>query len=106
MSFTGNEDQSISLTTAAAWTKNYRNSVPTGTTIGSYYGGSAISAILAQSACVGIRIYYAIDDSGNKQFVIVGVDSNENDLYNGLLAEHGLPCPSYCSSANPLNTTM
>lgn len=104
MSYTGHEDHSITLATAAAWTKNYRDSAGSGATIGGYYGGSAISAILAQTGCVGIRIYYAIDNTGAKQLVITGVDSSGNDLYNGLLAERGLNCPASCSSSNPLNT--
>jgi len=104
MSFTGNEDHSISLSDAAAMTKSYRNSAGSGAIIGAYYGKAAINTILAQTGCVGIRIYYAIDSSGTKQMVIVGVDSSENDLCNGSLADRGLTCPSRCSSSNPLNT--
>lgn len=104
MSFTGHEDHSITLAEASEWTANYRATISSGGTIASFYGKDAIQAILDQSGCVGIRIYYAIDDLGNKQLVLVGADSNENDLYEGLLAERGTPCPTYCSSANPLNS--
>ncbi len=104
MSFTGKEDHSIPLATAAQWTKNYRDANPSNAVKGHFYGKDAIQAILTQSDCVGIRIYYAIDDNGAKQLVIVGTDANENDLYNGLLAERGLPCPPYSGAANPLNS--
>lgn len=102
MSFTGNEDHSISLATAAAWTKNYRDR-NAGAIKGHFYGKQAIKDILDQSTCVGIRIYYAIDEAGARQLVIVGVKANEDDLFNGLLAERGVPCPPFCGSGNPLN---
>lgn len=104
MSFTGNEDHSISLATASEWTKNYRDDSPEDATIAHFYGKAAIQAILDQTDCVGIRIYYALDETGQKQLVIVGVDASENDLYTGLLAERSKKCPNTCSATNPLNT--
>lgn len=104
MAFTGNENHDISLSTAAQWTKNYRDTISTGQIIAHYFGKTAIQAIINQSGCVGIREYYALDDTGKKQIIIVGVDVNGNDLYEGLLAERSLTCPLDCSAANPLNT--
>jgi hypothetical protein len=104
MAFTGHEDHSISLATASQWTKNYRATIPVGAAIAEYFGKDAILAILAQPTCVGIRLYYAIDDSGVKHTIIVGVNADENDLYNGLLAERTILCPQNCSDANPLNS--
>jgi hypothetical protein len=103
MSFTGNEDHSITLAEASAWTKTYRTANPQAIK-GHFFGKTAIQAILNQADCVGMRLYYAIDDKGQKQIIVVGVDANENDLYNGLLAERSRPCPPYCGTGNPLNT--
>ena len=103
MSFTGNENHDITLQEASAMTANYRNASP-GAVLGHYFGNSAISAILAQTGCVGIRMYYAITNEGVKQLVLVGVDSNGNDLYNGLLADRSYNCPPDCGNSNPLNT--
>jgi len=103
MSFTGNENHDIPLAMAAEWTKNYRNATPNGTKA-HFFGKEAILAILAQEDCVGIRIYYAKDDAGAKQLIVVGANAAENDLYQGLIAERSNPCPSSCSAANPLNT--
>jgi hypothetical protein len=103
MAFTGNEDHDIPLQTAAEWTKNYRTNNP-GQTQGHYFGKTAIDAILAQAGCVGIRIYYALDELGAKQLIITGVDAHENDLYNGLLAERSQKCPPTCGMMNPLNS--
>lgn len=104
MSLTGNENHDISLTEAAHLTENYRNAAGTSATIAHYFGGAAIQAILEQEGCVGIRIYYGLKDDGEKQLVITGVNSAGNDLYNGLLAERSLNCPTNCSASNPLNS--
>jgi hypothetical protein len=102
MSFTGKEDHSITLTTAAEWTANFRATDPPAP-LGHFYGKNAIQAILNQTNCVGIRIYYALDASGNKQLIIVGAKSDESDLFEGLLAERSKPCPPNCGGGNPLN---
>ena len=104
MSFTGNENHDIPLAEAAAWTKNYRDASGTGATIAHFFSKAAIKAILDQENCVGIRMYYALDPDGKKHLILVGADANENDLYQGKLAERSKGCPSYCSSANPLNS--
>lgn len=103
MSFTGNENHNITLPEAAQMTENYRNAHP-GATKAFFYGKEALQSILNQANCVGIRIYYAQDNTGAPKLVLVGADGNENDLYNGELAEFGLPCPDHCGTANPLNS--
>lgn len=106
MTFTGNENHGITLTEAAEMTKNYRDTINTGDTIAHAFGAQAIQAILDQTGCVGIRIYYGLDENGAQQLVLVGVDSSENDLYQGLLAERAKKCPQSCSVANPLNSNV
>lgn len=103
MSFTGHEDHNFPLEEAARWTAKYRRENP-GAITAHFFGKDAIQEILNQDTCVGIRIYYALDDQGQKQLIIVGTDANENDLYNGIIAERSFPCPPYCSGGggNPL----
>ncbi|MFT5337433.1 MAG: hypothetical protein ACI9YL_001435, partial [Luteibaculaceae bacterium] len=36
--------------------------------------------------------------------VLVGVDSNGDDMYNGKIMERANYCPAYCSALNPLNS--
>ena len=92
MSFTGNENHSISLLAASELTANYRTNHPSAVK-GFYFSQSAIQAILDQSDCVGIRIYFGEDELENPQLVICGVKANEDDLDEGLLAEFGIACP-------------
>ena len=105
MSFTGNENHSISLKDASLLTANFRTSHPSSMTIkGFYFGKTAIQDILNQTDCVGIRIYFGEDNSNNPKLVLVGVRANEDDIENGHLAEYGLPCPPHNSAANSLNS--
>lgn len=103
MAFTGNEDHDITLSEAADMTANYRNDHP-GETIAHYFGKTAITDIFDQNDCVGMRVYYGLDDTGKKQLIVVGVDASGNDLYTGKLAERSFLCPPDCSAVNPLNT--
>jgi hypothetical protein len=51
-----------------------------------------------------MRMYYALDENGNKQLVLVGVDANGDDITSGYIADHLLPCPHSCSQKNQLNS--
>ena len=105
MAFTGQEDHDISLDLAARMTKRYRDA-NLNTIKGVFFGRDAIEAILAQSNCVGIRVYFALDGATtpNLTAVLVGAKSNEDDIENGVLAEMGKPCPNQCGVNNKLNS--
>jgi hypothetical protein len=103
MAFTGNEAEEFPLDTAAEWTKNYRETITMGGTVSHFFGRDIINKILEQEDCMGIRIYYALDENGKKQLIIVGADANENDIYNGIIAERSVTCPPYCPTNSPLN---
>jgi hypothetical protein len=104
MGFTGKENHDISLATASEWTANYRATVPSTETIAHFFGRDAIQAILDQDDSVGIRIYYALDDAGEKQLIVCGANEDMDDLYQGRLAEKALRNPPYCGASNPLNS--
>jgi hypothetical protein len=107
MAFTGNEDHTIDLETASEWTANYRQSIPTSEgdkTIGHFFAKDHLQRILDQDNCVGLRIYYALNEAGEKQLIITGVKANEDDLHEGILAENSLKSPPYGGITNPLNS--
>lgn len=104
MAFTGNEDHSIDLREASKLTKNYRDSVGPSAMKAGFFGKQSLGRILNQEGVVGIRIYYALEDDGTQEFVLVGTDSHENDLTSGELAERALGCPPYCGEDNELNS--
>ncbi len=104
MSFYGNEGEFVTLNDASRWTANYRNTIQPGDVIAEFLGKEKILELLSQEGCVGIRFYYAINDSGEKILVLAGADSNENDMENGLILENGYPCPPFCPKKNLLNS--
>jgi hypothetical protein len=105
--FDGSEGDPLDLGTAKKWAANYRATLSDADEIQAhYFGFEIIKQILSQPGCVGIRMYYAIDDSGEKKLILVGVDSNGENLMpseNGktsdegnILGDYSLPCPDYC----------
>lgn len=104
--FDGSEGGAISLETFQKWSGNYIQENQDGTQA-HFFGREIINQILAEEGCVGIRMYYALDDDGNRQILLVGVDSEGNDLLpsaGGRIADGGntvadmsWPCPTYCS---------
>ena len=104
MSFNGDEGKVVSLEEAAVWTAAYRKTIPTGSTIAHFIGENKLNLILEQKDCVGVRIYYGLDEDGNQNLVFVGADKDENDLVNGVIVEYVLSCPPFCSGLNDLNS--
>jgi len=104
MAYTGNEDFKIDLVDAKVLTRRYRGTMSTTDKSGGYFGKSNLIALLSQDTCVGIRYYYGLDENNVQVLVIVGVDSNQNDLLNGLILERSFPCPTSCGEANELNS--
>lgn len=103
--FTGTEDNQISYQEAADLTANFRNAQEGSDYIkGEYFSKSSVQSILDQSNCVGVRIYYGIDDLGFPRLVLVGVTADENDMVNGVILDHGAMCPPECGVANDLNS--
>lgn len=97
----------LDLTIAKSWTANYRAKNPDEIRA-HFFGTEIIEQILAEAGCVGIRMYYALDENGEKKLLLVGVDADGNDLLplntNGgrsasegdIVGDYSFPCPTYC----------
>ncbi|SRR5258708_37272351 len=102
-SFDGTEGKPIDLATAKQWAANYRTKNP-GATEAHFFGHDIVGRILAEATCLGIRVYYAIDDKGNRQLLVVGADSAGDNLLPSAdgsgneIADYSYPCPTYCAS--------
>ena len=101
--YTGNENHVVTLDQAVKYVENFKSFPTTPSIKGAYFGRNIFDKILGQAGCVGIRYYYAKKDDGTATLVLVGVDSNGNDLTQGILGEESLPCPPFCPGPSPLN---
>lgn len=71
----------------------------------------AFDALLAQPGCTGIRIYYSMDQNLKFHAIVVGVNSQDQDILpsadtsttDGTIVEEGRTCPPICT-ASPLNS--
>jgi len=105
MTVDGTEGGQITLAQGAAMTAKYRAENPTGVKA-RLFGKDCIQALLSQgggSVCKGIRMYFGMNEAGEQEIVMVGVDANGNDLLD-LVMDMSYPCPKNCSTANALNS--
>ena len=102
--FDGSEGNTISKAQAEYWTENFRAANDPGVIKAQYIGGDIIKTILAQTDCVGIRMYNAITSAtpGKPQLVIVGVTADGVDMTDGTIADGTIPCPTTCDTTSVL----
>jgi hypothetical protein len=65
------------------------------------YHRTSVDAVLAQAGCAALRSYYALDDSEQRELVVVGDDANGDDMAAGAVDDIMVSWPPYCGSANP-----
>ncbi len=107
----------ISLSTAEDMTEKYRlnredilktqfqnqNILPLSET----FDRSAFEALLDKSGCVGLRIYYGMDNDSKIHAIIVAVDENNEDILTDSeddIVDNGNRCPDLCPPSSPLNS--
>jgi len=62
-----------------------------------YVGANKVKAILDQEDCMGISIYMGYNETEEAMnLVLVGVDTDENDMTQGIIVERLFPCPPHC----------
>lgn len=68
-----------------------------------FIGSNQLAKILDQENCIGIRIYNGYDLGENRMNqVLVGVDSSEKDMTEGIILDQMAICPPYC----PINSLL
>jgi len=104
--FNGSEGEPIDLKTTREWTANYRREFPDETKA-HFFGFEILQKILKQDRCMGIRIYYALNEKGEKQLILTGATADGNNQLPATLefnaadpntiADASYPCPSFCA---------
>jgi hypothetical protein len=92
----------ITLNEGSNLTEAFRNAYPNQVKA-ELFDKDLIEDIIDQQGCTGLRIYNGLDN-GDMVSVLVGVDSNGNDMTNGVIIERGTKCPRICSQDNELNS--
>ena len=109
MAFNGREGNPITLDVAKSWAKNYRDANK-GKTKAIFYGKEKLQALLDEPGAMGIRIYFAVDDSGDNKLVLVSAAEDQNNILpkeaveggGSMLLDDGKPCPPDCPPENDL----
>jgi hypothetical protein len=102
--FTGDEHHVITLEEGSKYTRNFRKSAGKNAVKGGFFGKEIFEKILDQRSCVGIRLYHAQHSDGKPTFVLTGVQTNGNDMYEGMLGQEARLSPPWVSNPNPLNS--
>lgn len=93
----------ITLAAGSKMTKSFRTNYPNATKA-VYYTTDVYQNLLAQTGCVGIRIYNAINENGKLTNVMIGVDTDGNDMTSGKVYDYGDLTPPLTIAPNPLNS--
>jgi len=100
--FTGEENHSITIAEAMHFVRNFRKDKSADVIKGGYFSREIYEAILAQEGCVGIRNYFAENLDDTPTIVMVAVESNGDDMIQGVVGEDILLCPPFCSRSTAL----
>lgn len=102
MSLNLNGGEVVTLAEARQYIRNFRIIYPNEIKA-SFASKEIILQILEQEDCVGIRIYNGYDNEEKRLCnVLVGVNSKEQDMTNGIIVERLRPCPPLCDLVSPL----
>lgn len=66
---------------------------------------SEVLTILNQTGCTGLRAYLGLNEAGQVNLVLVGVNENDEDMLdNSYVLERGIRCPEECPPRSSLNS--
>ena len=96
----------IEIGVATQWVDRWRASSENLDLKGFFIPKIDITEVMAESGVENIRGYMAINDSNEYHLLIVGVDSDGNDMVDPELGQYVYdftePCPATCSNTGPL----
>jgi hypothetical protein len=107
---------SISLQAAMDMTNFYRSTRLSDFPICETFEKASVLALLSNSNCAYLRIYYGRKATGEVDAILVAVNRDQEDILpaekddtlpgteENLILEDGFRCPQFCPPPSPLNT--
>ena len=96
MEINKNTGEQITLSQAQEMVNEFKKRYPDATK-GYFAGANHFDKILQQEDCIGLRIYNGYsNETKSTNLVIVGVNSNNEDMTKGYVLDKAAPCPPYC----------
>ena len=100
MSLDNNSGEIITKEEARIFAKAFKLKYPSEVT-SFFIGKTNVEKILMQENCIGIRIYNGYDVATSKMNqVLLGVNSNDEDMSDGIIIERLYTCPPYCPTSS------
>jgi len=104
-----NDADSTTTLITGKWKNNYNLVNPNGIQA-HFFGFEILKQILSANGCVGIRCYYALNDSGVQQLLLIGVTSDGKNILptsltggrtadDGTIGDISFPCPTHCTGS-------
>lgn len=102
MQLNNNSGEIINIAKAENFTHSFQVRNPSSKK--SYFIGSdKVRMILEQENCIGVRLYDGLNsETSEENRVLVGVDSNGEDMVDGVIVDELIPCPEKCSKNSSL----
>ena len=105
--FSSTDADSTTTEVTSKWKSNYNAINPNGVQA-HFFGFEIIRQILSATGCTGIRCYFALNDSGVQQLLLIGVTSGGQNILpksliggrtadDGTIADLSITCPTECS---------
>lgn len=93
-------DHRIDRRQAASLTRRHREAAGPDAERGGLFPREPVQQLLAQKGCEGLRFYYGRNEDGTPALVLVGVDEDGNDMFDGEVLDVHFPCPPFCPPPN------
>lgn len=96
----------ISLQEAIDMTSAYRTNIPKGMVHSETFSKESVIALLNQTGCKSLRIYYGKKNDDTIHAILVGVNEKEEDMIQSadIILEDAGRCPPFCPTLpSPLN---
>ncbi|WP_018478954.1 hypothetical protein [Pontibacter roseus] len=102
MKITGKEGGPVDRAIAKRWAARYRRA-GRGAVNCHIFGRERILELLNQEGCMGVKIYYALNEQDEQQLLLVATDVDGNNMEDGLIMDKSSTCPPDCSGSGDLD---